>query len=102
MRGPPKPRRLDEPIAVSLEALIPADHVYRQLEAALDLGFVREWARNLYAECARPSIDPVIFFNRPRQAARSAGSRPDLTRDLGGIVPPARAGRATPGVFSTR
>jgi transposase len=62
MLGPPKPRRLDQPIAVSLEDLVPRDHFYRHLEATLDLSFVREWARELYAERGRPSIDPVIFF----------------------------------------
>jgi transposase len=62
MLGPAKSRRLDEPIAVSLEALIPADQFYRHLEAKLDLGFVRDWTRELYAERGRPSIDPVVFF----------------------------------------
>src|SRR6476661_323761 len=37
MLGPPKPRRLDEPIAVSLEALIPPDNFSRHLHAKLDL-----------------------------------------------------------------
>ena len=60
MLCPAKPRRLDQPIAVSLEALVPQDHFYRHLEATLDLGFVREWARELYADRGRPSIDPVI------------------------------------------
>jgi transposase len=62
MLGPPKSRRLDAPIAVSLEDLVPADHFYRRLEGTLDLGFVREWARDRYAERGRPSIDPVVFF----------------------------------------
>jgi transposase len=62
MLGPAKPRRLDQPIAVSLEALVPQDHFYRHLEATLDLSFVREWVTELYAERGRPSIDPVIFF----------------------------------------
>jgi hypothetical protein len=62
MLGPPKSRRLDAPIAVSLETLVPDDHFYRHLEAERDLGFVREWARELYAEQGRPSIDPVVFF----------------------------------------
>jgi transposase len=62
MLGPAKTRRLDEPIAVSLDALVPADHFYRHLEAKLDLGFVRNWTRELYAERGRPSIDPVVFF----------------------------------------
>jgi transposase len=62
MLGPTKPRRLDEPIAVSLEGLVPASHSCRHLEAKLDLSFVREWTRKFYAERGRPSIDPVIFF----------------------------------------
>ncbi len=62
MLGPPKPRRLDEPVTVSLEGLVPPDHFYRHLEAKLDLGFVRGWARELYADRGRPSIDPVVFF----------------------------------------
>src|SRR4051795_6340407 len=62
MLGPPQPRCLDQPIAVSLEELVPADTFYRHLEATLDLGFVRDWTRELYAERGRPSIDPVVFF----------------------------------------
>ncbi len=62
MLGPPKPHRLDQPIAVSLEALVPRDHFYRHLENTLELSFVRDWARELYAERGRPGIDPVVFF----------------------------------------
>ena len=62
MLGPPKPRRRDEPIAVSLETLVPQNYFDRHLEATLDLSFVREWVRQLYAERGQPSIDPVIFF----------------------------------------
>jgi hypothetical protein len=57
MLGPPKPRRLDKPIAVSLEEFVPADHVYRHLEAKLDLSFARDWTRELYAERGRSSIN---------------------------------------------
>ena len=35
MLGPPKPHRLDEPIAVSQEALYPADHFCRYSETKL-------------------------------------------------------------------
>src|SRR5215212_10394617 len=62
MLGPPKSRRLDQPITVSLEALVPVDHFYRHLERQLDLSFIRDWAQDLYAERGRPSIDPVVFF----------------------------------------
>src|SRR5215216_2874452 len=62
MLGPAKPRRLDHLIAVSLEALVPPSNFYRHLEAKLDLSFVREWVREVYAERGRPSLDPVVFF----------------------------------------
>src|SRR3954470_4788108 len=62
MLGPAKLRRLDEQIAVSLEDLVPTDHFYRHLQAKLDLGFVRDWALERYADRGRPSIDPVVFF----------------------------------------
>ena len=60
--GPAKPRRLDQPIAVSLEDLVPRNNFYRHLEARLDLSFVRDWAKECDAERGRPSIDPVVFF----------------------------------------
>ena len=47
MLGPAKPRRRDQPIAVSLETLVPPDHFYRHLEEKLDLDFIRDWAREL-------------------------------------------------------
>src|SRR5215217_6250673 len=62
MLGPAKPRRLDEPIAVSLEEVVPLSNFYRHLEATPDLDFVRDWARERYGKRGRPSIDPVIFF----------------------------------------
>ena len=46
---------------VSVEELVPANHFYRYLEAKLELGFVRDWVQELYAERGRPSIDPVVF-----------------------------------------
>ena len=57
-----KQRCLDRSVLVSLEALVPRDHYYRQLEAKLELGFVRELAHSLYEATGRPSMDPVVFF----------------------------------------
>jgi hypothetical protein len=45
VRDPAKPRRHDEPIAVSLEDHIPANYFNRHLGATLDLGIVHEWTR---------------------------------------------------------
>ena len=65
MLGPPKSRDLDDPIRVSLEALVPPDHFYRHLERTLDLSFVRDVVRGTYAGIGRPSIDPMVFFTLP-------------------------------------
>jgi len=50
------------PRDVSLEDLVPKGNFYRRLEAASNLSFVRELARDLYARGGRPSVDPVVFF----------------------------------------
>src|SRR5688572_32534580 len=47
---------------LSLENLVPANHFYRQVEAKLDLSFVRALVKACYAARGRPSIDPVVFF----------------------------------------
>src|SRR3954452_17411335 len=47
---------------VTLEDLVPPDHVYRHLERSLDLSFVRALVQEVYADSGRPSIDPVVFF----------------------------------------
>lgn len=50
------------PRDVSLEGLVPKDNFYRRLEKRLDLAFVRDLVRPLYARGGRPSVDPVVFF----------------------------------------
>ena len=58
-----KERRFEPlPRQISLEDLVPEDNFYRRLEATLDLSFVREMVRPLYARGGRPSVDPVVFF----------------------------------------
>jgi transposase len=50
------------PHGVSLEDLVPQDNFYRRLEETLDLSFVRDLVRPLYARGGRSSVDPVVFF----------------------------------------
>ena len=63
MLGPPKPRRLDEPIAVSLEDLVPAGPLLPPPG-----GEARSRASSATGRgsstpsAADPSIDPVVFF----------------------------------------
>jgi transposase len=47
---------------ISLEDLVPQDHLYRRLDQKLDLSFVREFVQETYAQGGRPSIDPMVFF----------------------------------------
>ncbi|MBI1281347.1 MAG: IS1182 family transposase [Anaerolineaceae bacterium] len=49
--------------AICLDDMVPQDNFYRQVEAKLDLSFVRELVKDCYASCiGRPSVDPVVFF----------------------------------------
>lgn len=45
----------------TIEYLVPQDHIVRQLEALLNLSFVREETRKLYSKTGRPRIDPVVL-----------------------------------------
>lgn len=47
---------------LSLEALVPQNNFYRQVQSKLDLDFVRELVAQCYTPFGRPSIDPVVFF----------------------------------------
>ena len=54
MLGPTKPRRLDQPIAVSLEDLVPPTNFDRHLERTLDLSFVRVGSATCMPSAAGP------------------------------------------------
>ena len=73
MRGPPTARDRDRPALVSLEALVPADHVYRHLDATLDLGFVRDWVQDRYAARGVGPLPRVAGQGAGRHAGRCGG-----------------------------
>src|SRR5437773_4881677 len=48
---------------VTIESLVPSDHLLRKIEAAIDLEFIGERVRRLYCEDnGRPALDPVALF----------------------------------------
>jgi transposase len=48
---------------VSIEELVPKEHLLRKIDKAIDFGFIREKVRSLYcADNGRPAIDPVVLF----------------------------------------
>lgn len=48
---------------VSLDELVPKDHLVRKIEAAIDFSFIYDLVEDKYsADHGRPSIDPVVLF----------------------------------------
>lgn len=47
---------------LSLEDLVPQNHLVRKLEKAIDLSFIYDEVKELYSEKGRPSIDPVVLI----------------------------------------
>ena len=47
---------------LSLDQLVPQDHLLRQIAAAVDFSFVRPLCRPFYSHTGQPSVDPVVLF----------------------------------------
>lgn len=48
---------------VSLDMLVPEDHLLRKIDAAVDFNRIYEFVDDLYCkDNGRPSIDPVVLF----------------------------------------
>ena len=51
---------------ISLDELVPAEHIVRKIEAAIDWSFIYELVEESYCEDnGRPSLDPVILIKLP-------------------------------------
>jgi transposase len=52
------------PEIISVEDLVPQNHLVRKLERAIDWSFIRDEVKDLYSplEWGRPGIDPVVLF----------------------------------------
>ena len=48
---------------VTLDSLVPADHLLRKIEAAVDFSFIHPLVAPLYcADNGRPALDPIVLF----------------------------------------
>lgn len=47
---------------LSLDRLIPQDHLLRQISASIDFSFVYPSARPYYSHTGQPSVDPIVLF----------------------------------------
>lgn len=47
---------------LSLDRLVPQDHLLRRIAEAVDFSFVRPLCRPFYSHTGQPSVDPVVIF----------------------------------------
>ena len=47
---------------LSLDGLVPQDHLLRRIASAIDFSFVYPMARPYYSHTGQPSVDPVVLF----------------------------------------
>ncbi len=47
---------------LSLDRLVPEDHLLRQVSAAIDFSFIYPLARRHYSYTGQPSVDPIVLF----------------------------------------
>jgi len=58
----PSPHQTELEI-VTLESLVPSDHLLRKIDAAIDFSFIHDRVSGLYcADNGRPALDPVTMF----------------------------------------
>lgn len=58
-------RKVSEPklyVSFSLDSVVPARHLVRQLAEAIDFEFVHELVRGCYSRTGKPSVDPIVLF----------------------------------------
>jgi len=47
---------------ITIEQLVPQDHLVRKLESAIDFSFIYPLVEPLYSTLGRPSVDPVVLI----------------------------------------
>lgn len=47
---------------ITIEELVPKDHLVRKLESAIDFSFIYPLVEPLYSKLGRPSVDPVVLI----------------------------------------
>ena len=61
-----------------LDAVVPGDHLVREIAAVLDLTWVYDELAPHYPSIGRPSIDPVLMIRQPSGPVRCAPRRSSL------------------------
>ncbi|CAH0139908.1 hypothetical protein SRABI134_00505 [Peribacillus sp. Bi134] len=45
---------------ITLDQLVPANHLVRKMEASIDFTFIYDLVKDMYSKLGRPSINPVF------------------------------------------
>ena len=62
MLKPPKQKQVTVEM-ITIEELVPNDHLLRKINKAIDFSFIRDLTKDLYChDNGRPAIDPVVLF----------------------------------------
>src|SRR5690606_7768490 len=52
----------DQNEMITIDQLVPQDHLVRKLDAAIDFSFIYPLVEPLYSTLGRPSVDPVVLI----------------------------------------
>lgn len=52
----------NQEVVVSVDDLVPKDHLVRKIDATIDFSFIYSLVEDLYSPIGRPSIDPVVLI----------------------------------------
>ena len=55
-------RKSDCFIFLTIEEMVPQNHLVRKLEKGIDFNFIYKKVEHLYSSVGKPSIDPVVLF----------------------------------------
>ena len=57
-----KDLKRDNVATISLDSLVPKNHLVRKLDRALDFNFIYDEVEHLYSKIGAPSVDPVVLI----------------------------------------
>ncbi|EUJ33306.1 transposase, partial [Listeria floridensis FSL S10-1187] len=49
-------------VAISMDDLVPEDHLVRKVDAVIDFDFIYPLVEHTYSHTGRPSVDPVVLI----------------------------------------
>ena len=65
---------------VTLDRLVPKDHLLRKIDAVIDFWFIHDLVSGLYcSDNGRPALDPTLMFKAPFLASCTSNAKSERT-----------------------